>query len=69
MGTAVMDSGQRLRLARQAYQRAVANARARSTSDSWMRLVRAAKNLAEATEDVRRAHAGGNPRGGGGRAG
>jgi hypothetical protein len=45
----------RLELARGAYRRAIALARARSTPSSWRRLVRAARNLAAALPE-REAH-------------
>ncbi len=53
----------RLSLAQQAYLAALRAARAQSTPRTWARLLRAARNLREASEDDRgRAANGGRPR-------
>ncbi len=52
-----MRSDERLGFARQAYQRAVAQARTRSTPRSWVRLLTAAKNLGAAKRDRERERA------------
>jgi hypothetical protein len=44
----------RLTLARQAYEAALRSARAQSTPRTWARLLRAARNLREASEDAER---------------
>jgi hypothetical protein len=47
----------RLSLARQAYQAALRVARAQSTPRTWARLLRAARNLREATAEAERVEA------------
>jgi hypothetical protein len=42
----------RIDLARAAYERALCAARARSTPQTWARLLRAARNLREASEEL-----------------
>ncbi len=58
-----MASVTRLSLAQQAYQAALRAARAQSTPRTWARLLRAARNLREASAlDPARAARGGRPR-------